>query len=598
MSQNITTVTPRHRQPLWALLLANRLATLGLIMLVLVAGAALAAPLLPLPDPDATDLLNRLLRPFSPGHWLGTDPLGRDMLSRLLWGTRVSLAMGVCATLLAALFGTLIGLVAGYAGGKTDSLLMRLIDMLMAFPYILLALVIVTVLGPGLLNALYAISVVNIPFFARNIRGLTVGLRQRDFIQAARLSGKNHLQILLTEVLPNMMPVVVVTMSTTVGWMILETAGLSFLGLGTQPPNADLGSMLGQGRAQMFSAPHVSIVPGLTIFILVMSFNLLGDGVRDLLDPRLKSGILLRGKAVTTVNRASVPSAIQGKNALLEVVDLQVNFRSGKQSVAAVKGVSFYVAKGECLGLIGESGSGKSVTALSVMGLVSSPPGEITAGAIYVGGEEMLSRTQSELQQCRGARVAYIFQDPLTTLHPQFSIGAQIIEAIQAHQPLSNRLAKEKALTLLHSVGIDEAAARFDAFPHQLSGGQRQRVGIAVALANDPEIIIADEPTTALDVTVQARILELLQQLRRERGLTLLFITHDFSVIAQICDRVAVMRNGEIVESGETRSVLRDPQHDYTRRLIASVPKLGQGRDFLKQVGELYANSKPQPGAI
>jgi len=598
MSQNITTVTPRHRQPLWALLLANRLATLGLIMLVLVAGAALAAPLLPLPDPDATDLLNRLLRPFSPGHWLGTDPLGRDMLSRLLWGTRVSLAMGVCATLLAALFGTLIGLVAGYAGGKTDSLLMRLIDMLMAFPYILLALVIVTVLGPGLLNALYAISVVNIPFFARNIRGLTVGLRQRDFIQAARLSGKNHLQILLTEVLPNMMPVVVVTMSTTVGWMILETAGLSFLGLGTQPPNADLGSMLGQGRAQMFSAPHVSIVPGLTIFILVMSFNLLGDGVRDLLDPRLKSGILLRGKAVTTVNRASVPSAIQGKNALLEVVDLQVNFRSGKQSVAAVKGVSFYVAKGECLGLIGESGSGKSVTALSVMGLVSSPPGEITAGAIYVGGEEMLSRTQSQLQQCRGARVAYIFQDPLTTLHPQFSIGAQIIEAIQAHQPLSNRLAKEKALTLLHSVGIDEAAARFDAFPHQLSGGQRQRVGIAVALANDPEIIIADEPTSALDVTVQARILELLQQLRRERGLTLLFITHDFSVIAQICDRVAVMRNGEIVESGETRSVLRDPQHDYTRRLIASVPKLGQGRDFLKQVGELYANSKPQPGAI
>lgn len=598
MSQNITTVTPRHRQPLWALLLANRLATLGLILLVLVAGAALAAPLLPLPDPDATDLLNRLLRPFSPGHWLGTDPLGRDMLSRLLWGTRVSLAMGVCATLLAALFGTLIGLVAGYAGGKTDSLLMRLIDMLMAFPYILLALVIVTVLGPGLLNALYAISVVNIPFFARNIRGLTVGLRQRDFIQAARLSGKNHLQILLTEVLPNMMPVVVVTMSTTVGWMILETAGLSFLGLGTQPPNADLGSMLGQGRAQMFSAPHVSIVPGLTIFILVMSFNLLGDGVRDLLDPRLKSGILLRGKAVTTVNRASVPSAIQGNNALLEVVDLQVNFRSGKQSVAAVKGVSFYVAKGECLGLIGESGSGKSVTALSVMGLVSSPPGEITAGAIYVGGEEMLSRTQSQLQQCRGARVAYIFQDPLTTLHPQFSIGAQIIEAIQAHQPLSNRLAKEKALTLLHSVGIDEAAARFDAFPHQLSGGQRQRVGIAVALANDPEIIIADEPTTALDVTVQARILELLQQLRRERGLTLLFITHDFSVIAQICDRVAVMRNGEIVESGETRSVLRDPQHDYTRRLIASVPKLGQGRDFLKQAGELYANSKPQPGAI
>ena len=456
---------------------------------------------------------------------------------------------------------------------------------------------IVAVLGPGLLNALYAIAVVNIPFFARNIRGLTVGLRQRDFIQAARLSGKNHLQILLTEVLPNVMPVVVVTMSTTVGWMILETAGLSFLGLGTQPPNADLGSMLGQGRAQMFSAPHVSVVPGLMIFLLVMSFNLLGDGIRDLLDPRLKSGILLRARAVTAVNRASVPSAVQGKDALLEVVGLQVNFRSGNQSVAAVKGISFHVAKGECLGLIGESGSGKSVTALSVMGLVSSPPGEITAGAIYVGGEEMLSLSQSQLQQRRGARVAYIFQDPLTTLHPQFSIGAQVIEAIQAHQALSNRAAKDKALALLASVGIEDAASRFNAFPHQLSGGQRQRVGIAMALANDPEIIIADEPTTALDVTVQARILELLQQLRRERGLTLLFITHDFGVIAQICDRVAVMRHGEIVETGETQSVLRHPQHDYTRRLIASVPKLGQGRGFLKQVGELYAAAKTQPEA-
>ncbi|QLK63603.1 ABC transporter permease subunit (plasmid) [Enterobacteriaceae bacterium Kacie_13] len=597
MSQVIASTTSRHRQSLWSLLLANRLATLGLTLLVLAFAAALAAPLLPIPDPDATDLLNRLLPPFSPGHWLGTDPLGRDMLSRLLWGTRVSLAVGICATLLAAFFGTLIGLVAGYAGGKTDSLLMRLIDMLMAFPYILLALVIVAVLGPGLLNALYAIAVVNIPFFARNIRGLTVGLRQRDFIQAARLSGKNHLQILLTEVLPNVMPVVVVTMSTTVGWMILETAGLSFLGLGTQPPNADLGSMLGQGRAQMFSAPHVSVVPGLMIFLLVMSFNLLGDGIRDLLDPRLKSGILLRARAVTSVNRASVPPAEKGNDALLEVVDLQVHFRSGNQSVTAVKSVSFHVAKGECLGLIGESGSGKSVTALSVMGLVSSPPGEITGGAIYVGGEEMLSLSQNQLQQRRGARVAYIFQDPLTTLHPQFSIGAQVIEAIQAHQALSAHAAKEKALALLASVGIEDAASRFNAFPHQLSGGQRQRVGIAMALANDPEIIIADEPTTALDVTVQARILDLLQQLRRERGLTLLFITHDFGVIAQICDRVAVMRHGEIVETGETGAVLRDPQHDYTRRLIASVPKLGQGRGFLKQVGELYATQHTQPEA-
>ena len=592
MSQTSSRAAPRQRTSLWSLLLANRLATLGLAILAIVAIGVLAAPLLPLPDPDATNLLQRLLPPFSPGHLLGTDPLGRDLLSRLIWGTRVSLMVGISATLLAAVFGTLIGLVAGYAGGRTDSLLMRLIDMLMAFPYILLALVIVAVLGPSLINALYAIAVVNIPFFARNIRGLTIGLRQRDFIHAARLAGKNHLQILLTEVLPNVLPVIVVTMSTTVGWMILETAGLSFLGLGAQPPAADLGSMLGQGRAQMFSAPHVALVPGIMIFLLVMSFNLLGDGIRDMLDPRMKSGVQLRASAITDVKRPAVPAARFAQDAVLEVVDLKVDFRSGTRRQAAVKGISFSVRAGECLGLIGESGSGKSVTALSIMGLVASPPGEISGGAVYVAGEEMLSLTSTQLQQRRGARVAYIFQDPLTTLHPQISIGQQIVEAVQAHQPLSRRAAQDKALALLESVGISDAGQRFAAYPHQLSGGQRQRVGIAMALANDPDIIIADEPTTALDVTVQAHILALLQQLRRERGLTLLFITHDFGVIAQICDRVAVMRQGEMVESGDTQQVLNHPQHDYTRRLIASVPKLGQGRGFLQQVARLYASPR------
>ena len=593
MKMTADSTLTRHRPSLWSLLLANRLAALGLVILLAVLLLVLAAPLLPLQDPDATNLLQRLLPPLSPGHLLGTDPLGRDLLARLIWGTRVSLLVGICATLLAAFFGTLIGLLAGYAGGRTDSLLMRLIDMLMAFPYILLALVIVAVLGPSLINALYAIALVNIPFFARNIRGLTVGLRQRDFIHAARLSGKNHLQILLTEVLPNVLPVIVVTMSTTVGWMILETAGLSFLGLGAQPPAADLGSMLGQGRAQMFSAPHVALVPGIMIFLLVMSFNLLGDGIRDMLDPRMKSGVQQRASAVTAVSRPAIPAARQ-PDAALEVVDLQVDFRHGLRRQPAVKGVSFALQAGECFGLIGESGSGKSVTALSVMGLVASPPGEISGGAIYVAGEEMLSLSASQLQQRRGARVAYIFQDPLTTLHPQISIGQQLMEAIQAHQPLSRRQAQEKAHALLDSVGIPDARQRFSAYPHQLSGGQRQRVGIAMALANDPEIIIADEPTTALDVTVQAHILELLQQLRRERGLTLLFITHDFGVIAQICDRVAVMRQGEIVETGATQQVLHAPQHDYTRRLIASVPKLGQGRTFLQQVAQLYATPQPK----
>lgn len=591
MSQTTTPIIQhRHRQSIGSLLLANRLATIGLVILMVIILLALLAPWLPLDDPDETNLVNRLLPIFSSGHVLGTDHLGRDILSRLLWGTRVSLVVGISATLIAAVFGTLIGLIAGYVGHRTDTVLMRCIDMLMAFPYILLALAIVAVLGPGLLNALYAIALVNIPFFARNIRGLTVGLRDRDFIQAARLSGKNHLQVLLTEVLPNVLPIIVVTMSTTIGWMILETAGLSFLGLGTQPPNADLGSMLGQGRAQMFVAPHVALVPGIMIFLIVISFNLLGDGVRDILDPRLKSGALHRSQPMTQTDRVNIPAKTAGSQAVLEVKDLAVAFRQGHQLRPTVKGISFTVGAGECLGLIGESGSGKSVTALSIMGLLASPPAVITAGGVYVEHEEMLSLPLSIMQRRRGARVSYIFQDPLTTLHPQFTIGVQLQEAITAHQALSNQVAKAKAIELLDSVGIPDAADRFSAYPHELSGGQRQRVGIAMALANDPVLIIADEPTTALDVTVQARILELLNKLRRERGVALLFITHDFAVINQICDRVAVMQQGEIVETGVTQTVLQHPQHPYTQRLIASVPKLGEGRQFLTQVAALYRN--------
>ncbi|HAI28891.1 MAG TPA: peptide ABC transporter permease, partial [Thalassospira sp.] len=263
-------------------------------ILALVIALVLITPILPLPDPDVTDPAQRLLPPFSDGHFLGTDHLGRDLLSRLLWGTRVSLAVGISASLVAALFGSTIGIVSGYFGGRTDNIMMRGIDMLMAFPYILLALAIVAALGPGLMNALYAIAVVNIPFFARNIRGVTVGIAHREFVDAAKLSGKGHIRILVTEILPNVMPVIVITISTTVGWMILETAGLSFLGLGAQPPQADLGSMLGEGRKLITTAQHLSAIPGAMIFILVMSINLLGDGIRDVLDPRLKSGALAR----------------------------------------------------------------------------------------------------------------------------------------------------------------------------------------------------------------------------------------------------------------------------------------------------------------
>lgn len=587
-----TAPAARKRRSNFQLLMANRLAAAGLFIFGFIVILALLAPILPIPNPDITDQPNRLLPPLSDGHLLGTDHLGRDILSRLIWGTQVSLLVGVSATALAAFFGSLIGLVAGYARGAADSILMRFVDMLMAFPYILLAIAIVAALGPGLLNALYAIALVNIPFFARNIRGVTVSIRNREFVDAARLSGKSHVAVLFTEVLPNVLPVIVITMSTTVGWMILETAGLSFLGLGAQPPTSDLGSMLGQARAQLFTAPHASIIPGAMIFLLVMSINLLGDGIRDVLDPRLRSGTLGRPMPVTKIERSTKPAPTLADAPALVVENLSTGFDTGASVTPAVRDISFRLDKGECLGLIGESGSGKSVTALSLMGLVASPPGVITNGGVYIEGTDVLSLREQQLIALRGARVAYVFQDPLTTLHPLFSVGDQIAEAVLAHDPIGKGRARQRAIELMETVGIRDAANRAGAYPHELSGGQRQRIGIAMALANDPDIIIADEPTTALDVTVQARILDLLQTLRRERGLALLLITHDFGVVAQVCDRVAVMKNGAIVEQGETHAVLRDPQHDYTKRLIACVPELGEGQSFLARVRPLFPEAK------
>jgi len=341
--------------------------------------------------------------------------------------------------------------------------------------------------------------------------------------------------------------------------------------------------MLGEARSALITSPHTSIVPGVMIFLIVMSINLLGDGVRDALDPRLRSGALTRPRAVTLVDRrAHVPHAAQ--KGLLDIQDLETQFHVGPRVYRAVNQVSLHVNPGEALGVIGESGSGKSVTALSVMGLVASPPGVITGGAVRYAGEDLLSARYPSLRAKRGNNVAYIFQDPLSTLHPLYRVGDQLIEAIQAHHKVFDTEARAKAIELLKAVRIPNPESRIRNYPHEMSGGMRQRVGIAMALANDPDVIIADEPTTALDVTVQAQILALLDDLRRERGLAIIFITHDFGVVAQLCDRVAVMYAGRIVEEGPTKTILEHPAHPYTKRLMACVPELGGGKRVLAAI--------------
>jgi peptide/nickel transport system permease protein len=575
------------------------LAWVALVMLAGAVGVALAAPLLPLSDPHATDLSARLLAPLSPGHPLGTDALGRDLLARLVWGSRVSLAVAGIATAVAALLGSLLGLMAGYLGGLTDTLAMRGVDVLMGFPYLLLVLAIIAALGPGLGNAMLAIALANLPFFARAVRGATVSVKDAPYVEAARMAGASQVTVLFGQVLPNVMPTILVMMTTTSGWMMLETAGLSFLGLGAQPPTADLGSLLGDGRQFMTLAPHLAALPGLVILVLVIAVNLFGDGLRDRLDPRL-GGTAGGSAARTPVDVAPAPAPAferEGGEAtpLLTVRGLTLEFSGADGPLRAVDGVDLDLFPGRALGLVGESGSGKSVTALALLSLVPAP-GRVTAGSVHLDGDDLLHLPDRGLRRIRGGRMGYVAQDPAAALNPLLRVGYQVAEAVRAHAPLPASAARHRALELLAQVRLPRPRQLAGAYPHQLSRGMRQRAVIAAALAGDPELIIADEPTTALDVTTQAEVLALLDDLRRSRGAAMLFISHDLAVVSQVCDRALVMYAGRVVEVGPVTDLFDRPAHPYTQHLLACLPELGHADKALSVLPGEPSREASSPG--
>lgn len=267
-------------------------------------------------------------------------------------------------------------------------------------------------------------------------------------------------------------------------------------------------------------------------------------------------------------------SAGAAASPVLEVNDLETIFHTRDGAVHAVNGVSFQIGEGELLGVVGESGSGKSVTMMSLMKLLPMPPAEVTNGEVLFQGRNVLNMSDSELRALRGGEIGFVFQDPMTSLNPVFTVGFQLIEPLREHLKLSKREAKKRAAELLTLVGIPSAADRLNDFPHQFSGGMRQRVMIAIALACDPKVLIADEPTTALDVTIQAQILELVKDLRRDLGMGIIWITHDLGVVAGIADRVMVMYGGQVVEHADTRELFRSPRHPYTRALMETIPAL------------------------
>ena len=547
------------------------LAALGLIASLGV--VALLAPWIAPYDPDAVDFANRFAAP-SAAHWLGTDDLGRDLFSRLCFGARVSLRASFQVVLTALSLAIPIGLVAGYAGGRTDDLLMRAMDAVMSFPPLILAIAVAGVLGPGLTNLMIAISILFVPGFARVIRAQTLAVRQETFIEASIAAGTRTPEILRRRVLPNVASPMIVQASLALGVALLAEAGLSFLGLGLQPPSASWGSMLRRAHQFIFTDPWLMFVPGLAIASTVLAFNTVGDGLRDALgigsSARRRAG---GGLGITPV-LAPAPSAARPEEPLLAVRGLAVELATAGAPVRVVDDLTLSLRRGEILGLVGESGAGKTMTALAIMRLIPAGFGRVSAGSVLFEGRDLLALPFEEMRRVRGRDVAMIFQDPMSSLNPVHTIGDQIAEAVLLHEGAPRPVARRRALEMLERVGIPEPRERIDQYPHQFSGGMRQRAMLAMALACRPKLLIADEPTTALDVTIQAQILDLLRSLQRELGLAVLFVTHDLGVVADVCDRVAVMYAGQLVEEAPLEPFFSRPRHPYSEGLLAAMPRM------------------------
>ena len=531
-------------------------------VLGVIATLALAVPFAGLPAPLAMDVAHRLSAP-SAAHLLGQDEYGRDVLARLLWGARASLWVAFASTAAAGILGTALGMAGGFLGGAAEALAVRSMDAVQCFPPLLLALLVVTLLGPGVATLIPVLALVYLPGFVRVAHAGVLPVRSQDYVEAVRVLGGGPGRILLRTVLPNIAGPVLVQVSLAASSAIVLESGLSFLGLGVVPPAASWGLMIAAARTTMAQAPWLLAWPCLVLSLTILALNGVCDTLRDAADPHRRA---LPRHPPGAPAMAPLPNG-----GLLDVQGLTVAISTPSGPIHPVRDVSLQVAGGTTLAVVGESGSGKALLGLAIMGLLP-PAARASAGAVQLEGADLLRMMESALRQIRGRRVAMVFQDPLSSLNPVHRVGRQIAEALQAHGPMSSCAVRRQVVSLLRHVGIPGPERRAGAYPFELSGGMRQRVMIAMAIAGNPGLLIADEPTTALDVTVQAQVLDLLATLGRERGMGLLLITHSLPVVAQVADRVAVMYAGEIVEHGMADAVLTRPLHPYTAALIRSAP--------------------------
>ena len=511
-----------------------------------------------------------LLEGSSAKHPLGTDNLGRDILARVLVAARPSLTLAVLATLVAGAIGIPFGALPTVVGPRAARFINALIDFSVAFPALLLAIFVAIVVGVGAHGAVLAIGIASAPGAARLTQTLAASVAGSDYVAAAKLVGVRRWRLMWRHVLPNIGEPLILNLTLAVGGALLALSGLSFLGLGVQAPSYDWGRMLDEGLERVYVTPVAALAPGVAVIIAGLAFNGLGEALASVV-----------GARPVTRRRAAAPVLAEPAggeppaDAVLSVSGLTVTFPTKGGSVVPVRDVSFTVRPGELVGIVGESGSGKTLTALALSRLVPAP-GEVSARRLEFLGHDLRGRPTASVRRLLGTSLAVVFQDPGTSLNPSLLVGRQLAEVAEVHQGLRRAPALARAVDRLRAVRIPSPSRRARQYPHELSGGMRQRAMIAMALACQPQLIIADEPTTALDVTVQAQILALLKEVTRAANSALILITHDLGVVARYADRVCVMYGGRIVEAGPAREIYARPRHPYTIGLMASVPRLDQ----------------------
>ena len=529
-----------------------------------------------------------------PAYLFGADNLGRDMLSRMIYGSRISLTIGFVATAVSLLLAIILGGLAGYFGGKTDWIIMRGAEFFMLIPGLYLILFLRSILnskmdsGTAYMIITMILALVGWPGTARTLRGMIHSIKREEYVMNAQLEGIPSLVIIFKYIMPQITSLLIVSTTLSIPGFIMSETTLSYIGLGIADPAVSWGSMINREISTLSNLSRYPwlLIPVFLLLIVTLAFNFLGDALRDYYDPY--HAVFPSFKSWFKRNKKNDKNSFSRKiekvkpvneDVLLSlqnvVVDFIVQSTDGDKTVHAVRGISYDLKRGEILGIVGESGSGKSVSTTAIPGLL--PKNAVFLGHIIFDGIDLSELSQKQLREYRGKKIGLIFQEPGRSFDPLQNIGNVFHEVFQNLTPdITKEESDLKAEKLLKEVGLPDPKKRLQNFPHQFSGGQLQRIGIALALAQGCSLLIADEPTTALDVTISMQIVGLLSELRKTRNLSILFISHDIDLVANISDRIVVMHNGIIEEQGEAKEVLEKPKAEYTKHLLSTRPQFGQ----------------------